>query len=50
MRGIGRWGSIDSRDGDNGYDYNSGLLSGGYDRVIKGHFLPGVSLGYSGTF
>jgi outer membrane autotransporter protein len=49
MRGMGRTGSIDSHGGYNGYDYNSGLISGGYDRVVQDNFLLGVSLGYSTT-
>ncbi|WP_316896498.1 autotransporter domain-containing protein [Pseudodesulfovibrio indicus] len=49
LRALGRNGSMDSHDGQTGYDFDTFLLSGGYDRVVGDDLLFGISAGYAVT-
>ncbi|SDL12668.1 outer membrane autotransporter barrel domain-containing protein [Maridesulfovibrio ferrireducens] len=49
MRVLGRTGGMDTHGGYDGYDYESIIFSGGYDRVIMDGFLAGISGGYAQT-
>lgn len=49
LRLLGRTGDMDSHGGYDGYDYNTVILSGGYDRVLADGFLAGISGGYAKT-
>ncbi|MBI9110569.1 autotransporter outer membrane beta-barrel domain-containing protein [Maridesulfovibrio ferrireducens] len=49
LRVLGRTGSMDTHGGYDGYDYDSIIMSGGYDKVINDGFLIGISGGYAKT-
>ena len=49
LRVVGRTGGMDTHGGYDGYDYDSIIFSGGYDKMIGDGFLLGVSGGYAET-
>lgn len=49
LRAMGRNGSMDTYGGQTGYDFNTFLLSGGYDKVVSDDLLLGVNAGYAVT-
>ncbi|MGE4192880.1 MAG: autotransporter domain-containing protein [Pseudodesulfovibrio sp.] len=49
LRALGRNGSMDTHDGQTGYDFDTFLLSGGYDRMVGDDLLFGLTAGYAVT-